>query len=121
MRRSRLAAVLVPVVLAAGCRTPQDRAQEELARDVVERVRAERTLVADETILEYVRGTARPLVAAAGPQKARFRFFVLEDAQDLSSSARGGAVFVNTGALEAAPGSGQVAAMLAHEIAHVAL
>ena len=30
-------------------------------------------------------------------------------------------MFVNTGALEAAPGSDQVAAMLAHEIAHVAL
>jgi beta-barrel assembly-enhancing protease len=110
------------VALAAvACRTPQDRAQEELAREVVERVRAERTLVADETVLEYVRATARPLVATAGPQKVRFRFFVLEDAQDLSSSARGGAVFVNTGGLEAAPGSDQVAAMLAHEIAHVTL
>jgi predicted Zn-dependent protease len=117
----RLSALGVVAIVAAACRTPQDRAQEELARDVVERVRAERTLVADEAVLEYVRGTARPLVAAAGRQKVRFRFFVLEDAQDTSSSARGGAVFVNTGALEAAPGTGQVAAMLAHEIAHVVL
>ena len=97
------------------------RQDEALGREVVARVRAERTIVADPAVADPVRELARPLVRAAGPQTFRFRFYVLADAQDVSFSAPGGAIFVTTGALDAAPDRAEIAALLAHEVGHGAL
>src|SRR5262245_61189230 len=121
-RSVRLALALgVALAPALACRTPQQKQEEDFAREVVARIRAEKTIVADPAVTDYVREVARPLAAAPGARNLRYRFLVLDDARDLSFSVRGGYVFVYAGGLDAAPGTPEVAAMLAHEIAHLAL
>jgi predicted Zn-dependent protease len=118
---ARFLALAALLGAGAACRTTQQAEQADFARYVVARVRAERPIVADAAVSDYVREVARPLAAARGARNLRYRFLVLADARDLSFSVEGGYVFVHTGALEAAPGTPEVAAMLAHEIAHLAL
>lgn len=75
------------------------------------------------------RGEAADLVAELGGRLAgqaavgRFEYtFKVVDAPELNAFALpGGPIFVNRGILEAARTDGEVAAVLAHEIAHVAL
>jgi predicted Zn-dependent protease len=119
----RATALILAAALAAGsgCRTASERQDEELGRDVVARVRAERTIVVDPAVADPVRELARPLVRAAGPQPFRFRLYVVSDASDVTFSAPGGHVFVHTGAIEEARDARELAALLAHEIGHAAL
>jgi predicted Zn-dependent protease len=122
VRTRRTALALAAALLASpACRTAQQAEQEDFDRTVVARVRAEKTIVADAAVSDYVRGVARPIAAARGARSVRYRVIVLADASDRSFSVGGGYVFVHTGALEAASGTPEVAAMLAHELAHLAL
>src|SRR2546423_8147858 len=73
----------------------------------------------------YVEQVGRRLVAAIPEQyqypQFRYRFDVV-NARDINAFALpGGPVYVNRGMLEAAHSEGEVAGVMAHELAHVAL
>jgi predicted Zn-dependent protease len=69
-------------------------------------------------LLEYVRGIARPLLETT-KSPFEFRFTVVDDSAVNAYALPGGFVTVNTGLLDAADSGEEVAAVLAHELAHV--
>lgn len=74
--------------------------------------------ITDTEISNYVAKIGQHLVAhSAGPAR-RFEFIVLDDSEENAFSIGGGKVYVNLGLLQAAESEDELAAVIAHEIAH---
>jgi len=89
--------------------TIRERAEKEAA-GLLERVR----VYDDPRLAEYLTGVARRLVGDA----ARVRITVIEDPTLAAFAMPGGRVFVHTGLLSRVESEGQLAAILARELAH---
>lgn len=77
-------------------------------------------LIGDEEIEGYVTSIGQRLAAVAPEAPFDYRFRVV-DSSDLNAFALpGGWIYLNRGVLEAATSEGEIAGVLAHEIAHVA-
>ena len=75
----------------------------------------------DRNVNDYVNRIGQRLAANAGGPQFQYRFRVV-NASDINAFALpGGFVYVNRGVLDAARNEGEVAGVLAHEIAHVSL
>ena len=79
------------------------------------------SLVSDDTALvDYLNGMLAKLVAAAGAGDGySYRIYVLDDADVNAFTPGGGPIFVTTGLIRALETEGQMAAVIAHELAHV--
>lgn len=90
-------------------------------------VEAEKTfpIINDAQMSEYVQGVGRRLVAAipAEFRQPAFQYtFKIINARDINAFALpGGPMYINRGMIEAAKNEGEMAGVMAHEIAHVAL
>lgn len=133
----RIGAVLT-VVLATGTgpvgtqtRLVPDRNNYSLADDVrlgqeaAAQVRKELPLLRDDRLETWIGGIGRTLVAGI-PDHVRhdgFRYtFELVNQKEINAFALpGGPMFLNRGMIEAAATEGEMAGVMAHEIAHVAL
>lgn len=93
----------------------------ELGRASAEEAAREVRLVLDERITDFIGRVGARLAAHAPGYEFPYQFAVV-DAPEINAYAfPGGYVFVNTGAIAAAESEGELAAILAHEIAHVTL
>ena len=97
----------------------------ELGRRAAAEISRELPIIRDGRTQNYVERIGERLVAAV-PGRLRhpqFRYtFRVVDRRDINAFALpGGPIFVNRGMLEAARNDGEVAGVIAHEIAHVAL
>jgi beta-barrel assembly-enhancing protease len=90
-----------------------DASAEEIARQV--------SLLRDERTNAYVQRLGEKIAAAAPGYRFPYRFFVVASPEVNAFALPGGYVFINTGAIAAAHSEGELAGILAHEIAHVAL
>ena len=86
----------------------------------VEAVREAR-LLRDERVTAYVRRVGARLAAQAPGYEFPYQFAVVDAPEVNAFAFPGGYVFVNAGAVAAARSEGELAAVLAHEISHVAL
>ena len=86
---------------------------EEMARQV--------RLVGDERVVAYVRRTGERLAAETTGHAFPYKFYVVDAGEVNAFALPGGHVYVNAGAIAAARNEGELAGVLAHEIAHVAL
>jgi predicted Zn-dependent protease len=84
-------------------------------------VRRQTPVVADASVTAYVASIGRRLAAHAGGARYPYSFSVADYREVNAFALPGGPVWVNRGALAAAGNESQLAAVLAHEIAHVAL
>jgi predicted Zn-dependent protease len=114
-------ALALGLLLAPACTTPRVRKEIESGRAFATQARRELALVRDPEVTGLVREVGRRLLAAADPQPYRYRFYVFEDPALDAFAVPGGHVFVPTGALLAVKSTSELAAVLAHEIGHVAL
>lgn len=141
-----LAVLLTAPALACVLEAPQDPAptpqeakhQEELKRDVelgkkyAEQVEKELTLSKDEALIERVQRIGNELAqisrehyipATWGDKRHNvfdYTFKVVEDEDVNAFSIPGGFIYVNTGLLKFVQSDDELAAVLAHEIAHAA-
>ncbi|MBI4473840.1 MAG: M48 family metalloprotease, partial [Acidobacteria bacterium] len=83
---------------------------------------AEKTLplVRDASLVRYIRAIGRRVVANSSLPKLQYRFQIVNSREVNSIGLPGGAVYVNRGLIEMASSEGELAAILAHEIAHIA-
>ena len=93
----------------------------ELGRLSAEEVTQQLPLLRDEHTARYVQRLGERLAAKAPGYHFTYRFFVVASPEVNAFALPGGYVFVNAGAIEAARDEGELAGVLAHEIAHVAL
>jgi beta-barrel assembly-enhancing protease len=93
----------------------------ELGEASAEEIRRQVVVVEDERTEAYVQRLGERVAAAAPGYKFPYRFVVVASPEVNAFALPGGYVFVNEGAIEAARSEGELAGVLAHEIAHVSL
>jgi hypothetical protein len=121
------------VALAASAQTPVSRdknkytpAQDaQIGQEAVVEVRRELPMLGDSRVDDYIEGIGRDLVRAIPQQfqqpEFRYSFDVVNQAEINAFALPGGPMFLHRGMIEAARNEGEVAGVMAHEIAHVAL
>jgi len=75
----------------------------------------------DRALAAYVDRVGARIAAHAGRPDLRFRFRVIDDPEPQGHSLLGGYIYVTTGALARLRSEAELAALLAHEVAHAAL
>src|SRR5687768_13395884 len=103
--------------------TPQQDVQ--IGREAASEVREQYPLVSDSQVRNYLERLGERLVDAA-PRELNHEVFEYSftpvNLKDINAFALpGGPMFVNRGMIEAAQGEGEVAGVMAHELAHVLL
>jgi predicted Zn-dependent protease len=93
----------------------------ELGEASAEEIMRQLVVVHDERAERYVQRLGERLAAEAPGYRFPYRFVVVASPEVNAFALPGGYVFVNEGAIEAARSEGELAGVLAHEIAHVSL
>jgi beta-barrel assembly-enhancing protease len=93
----------------------------ELGAASAEELKRQITVLRDEPTTAYVQGLGEKIAAVAPGYRFKYKFIVVASEEINAFALPGGYVFVNTGAVEAARNEGELAGVLAHEIAHVEL
>jgi len=125
------AALILSVAIAAqtAIKPPKNRYKPEddvkLGREAAAEVRKQYPVIDNGQIKGYLDGLGRELVAQAPPDLNRQEFeysFTPVNLKEINAFALpGGPMFVNRGMIDAAQTEGQVAGVMAHELAHVLL
>jgi Zn-dependent protease with chaperone function len=133
---SRHLALVLALTLVASPLTAQTRVEPpnnrytpeqdvELGREAAAEVREKYPIIRDEVVTEYLDDLGRRLVAVAPPELDYPVFeysFTPVNLEEINAFALpGGPMFVNRGMIEAASTEGEVAGVMAHELAHVLL
>ncbi len=118
-RSSRVAGLLL--LAAVACATPGVEEERRLGEDFAHEVKREVVLLADPVVLNYVRELGARIVAAAGPQPFQYEFHVVRDPEVNAFAGPAGHIYLHTGTFLLARNRAELAGVLAHEIAHVAL
>jgi predicted Zn-dependent protease len=92
----------------------------EIGRTANEQIRKQVPELKDSTVTRYVRDVGKRLVRAAPGAKYPYTFAVADLPEINAFSLPGGPVWINRGVLSKAANESQVAAVLAHEVAHIA-
>lgn len=133
LRVKRFPAAIVAVGLAAfACNRPQPQTREpasapsravdddaELGRLADERVMSELSVLADAPLAAYVNGVLSAVARQANPTATRWTLRLLDSSHVSVRSGPGGYVYVTRGFLACLGSEAELAAALAHEVAHV--
>ena len=90
-----------------------------LGKKILAEIRTRVELVTDPEILAYLKGIGQRLLKKAGPTYFSFRFFVIRDSSLNAFAIPGGYIFLTSGLMEEVDREDELAAVIAHEIAHV--
>ncbi len=137
MIRTKAALALVALSLAVtGCKTvskTQDRVEtvaadllvspdqeRELGKEVAAQVQKEYKLLNNAAVTNYISAVGNKLVRASEKSQFNMTFLVIDDPKTVNAFAiPGGRIYVFTGLIKAAKNEAELAAVLAHEVAHV--
>jgi predicted Zn-dependent protease len=120
-RLRRAGAGCLLLLASAGCGTLSVSEEQRLGQQMSAQMRRELVFLPDRVVQGYVSRMGEELVAAAGPQPFRYRFFVVEDDEINAFAAPAGYVYVHTRTILAARNASELAGVIAHEVGHVAL
>ncbi len=95
------------------------KAEIKFGRDVAARVLGRYPLYLDKELSRYVSLIGTALAAQSSRTELNYYFAVLDSKTVNAYSAPGGYIFITKGALEMAQDEAELAAILAHEIAHI--
>jgi predicted Zn-dependent protease len=93
----------------------------ELGEASAEEIRRQLVVLQDERTEAYVQRLGERLAAKAPGYRFPYKFVVVASPEVNAFALPGGYVFVNEGAIKASRSEGELAGVLAHEIAHVSL
>ena len=97
-----------------------DAAREAaIGAEFYRQLRHDRRLLEDLPALRYLDSLGRQLVSVSDEPDGRFRFFLVRDPSINAFAVPGGYIGVHTGLFTAAEDESELAAVLAHEIAHI--
>ncbi len=95
------------------------REEQALGREIATQVWRTLPVLEDPELSGYLTSLGRRLLAVAPGGQRDFQFFIVADPSINAFAAPGGIIVVNTGLILAAANEAELAAVLAHEIAHV--
>lgn len=93
----------------------------EMGRQSAEQIMRETPMLNDQQISSYVSQLGAKLAAKAAGEKFPYQFRTVATREINAFALPGGYLFVNAGAIAAARNEGELAGVMAHEIAHAAL
>lgn len=93
----------------------------QLGREAAAQVEQQMPIVRDSQIQRYVEQIGRRLAAAPEADRYPYTFKVVNEGSINAFALPGGPTYVHTGLIKAAENEAQLAGVMAHEIAHVAL
>ena len=93
----------------------------QLGEASAEEIMGQAVVLRDERANAYVQRLGERIAAAAPGYKFPYKFVVVASPEVNAFALPGGYVFVNKGAIESARTEGELAGVLAHEVAHVSL
>lgn len=93
--------------------------EAQIGRQVYYSLLESGNVITDPEIQEYIQAVGMDLVAHAGANGQRFRFFVINDSVINAFALPGGYIGIHTGLLLATENESELAGVLAHEISHV--
>lgn len=93
----------------------------ELGKESAKKMTEQVTLINDEEIVGYVTRLGKGLTVAAPGHDYPYEFQVIASKAINAFALPGGTIFVNAGAIMSAKNEAELAGVIAHEIAHVAL
>ncbi len=102
---------------AGGLMTPKQ--ERDLGRAFMRHVRGSQKVMDDPVLIDYVQHLGQKLVDASGARGTPFNFFLIDDPQINAFAGPGGYIGIFTGLLLTAETESELAAVMAHEIAHV--
>ena len=108
-----------PVKTAKSCATPQQ--DLELGQQAAAEAEKQFPLLNDQRAQEYLRRVGQNLAQYAPGEKFPYTFKVLNVGDINAFALPGGPTYINRGTIEAAKNEAELAGVMAHEIAHVAL
>lgn len=119
-RRSRGVAALL-LLPALACATPGVEEEARLGEDFAHEIKREVVFLSDPVVEGYLRELGARILEAAGPQPFEYEFHVVRDPEVNAFAGPAGHIYVHTGTILMARNRAELAGVLAHEIAHVAL
>jgi Zn-dependent protease with chaperone function len=134
-RKSRILTVLTLILTMALCAQAADSRTKlkpgwnlfspqqdvEMGREVARQAERELPILGDRRVNAYVDALGKRLAARAPGEKYPYQFKVVNDGAINAFALPGGYIYINRGIIDAAGSEAQVAGVIAHEIAHVAL
>lgn len=93
--------------------------ERQLGLEFMQNVRQSLTLLDDPVVEEYIQSLGDHLVSQVNDYHEPVTFFVVKDPSINAFAGPGGYIGVHTGLITAARSEGELASVLAHEIAHV--
>jgi Zn-dependent protease with chaperone function len=93
----------------------------EMGMEVAKQAERELPILTDRRVTAYVDALGKRLASRAPGEKYPYQFRVVNDGAINAFALPGGYVYINRGIIDAADNEAQVAGVIAHEIAHVAL
>lgn len=109
---------LPDIGLSASASIPEED-ENQYARQLLRAMRNAGVLVEDPLLEEYLRTTAIRLAEVSEKPEQRYIFVMLRNRELNAFATPGGLIAVHTGLISAAETESEMAAVLAHEIAHV--
>ncbi|NOY61964.1 MAG: M48 family metallopeptidase [Gammaproteobacteria bacterium] len=97
--------------------SPQE--EQRIGENFMRNLRRSVALVSDPEVHEYINSLGYRLVSNSEQQDGAFTFFVVEDPAINAFAVPGGFIGINSGLILASTSEGELASVLAHEIAHV--
>jgi len=93
--------------------------ERELGRAFMRKVKSSLPVIEDPVLTDYVESLGKRLVAASGTGAGRYTFFLIDDPVINAFAGPDGHVGVYSGLVLGAESESELAAVMAHEIAHV--
>jgi predicted Zn-dependent protease len=93
--------------------------EQEIGKAFMRSVRRTQDVVADPLLADYIQSLGNRLVRESGSSGRSFTFFMIDSPQVNAFAGPGGHIGVNTGLLLTTETESELAAVVAHEIAHV--
>ncbi|MFN7096330.1 MAG: M48 family metalloprotease [Gammaproteobacteria bacterium] len=93
--------------------------EQLLGKEFMRQLRASGRVVDDPVDAQYINGLGDRLIAAANVNNQSFFFFFMDDPEINSFAGPGGFIAINSGLMLETQNESELAAVMAHEIAHV--
>ena len=93
--------------------------ERQLGESIMRRIRASKHFLDDPEVGDYINGLGYRLVAQSPNAGQAFEFFLVDDASINAFALPGGFIGAHTGLIVNADSESELAAVLAHEVAHV--